>query len=109
MNDRPSICPKCGSAETHQRKTRGDWICDQCDHAWRPAPADPVGQTPPAKTRLFLSYGRHDAKHLADRLHADLEARGFEVWQDTRQIRSGHAWDQVIEDGLRGTQIVVAL
>jgi len=61
------------------------------------------------RARLFLSYGRRDAKALADRLRADLEARGYEVWQDTRRIRSGQEWEQEIKDGLRSTQLVVAL
>src|SRR5262249_40563678 len=39
----------------------------------------------------------------------DLEARGFEVWQDTRRIRLGREWEQEIEDGLRSTQLVLAL
>jgi WD40 repeat protein len=59
--------------------------------------------------RLFLSYGRRDAAELADRLRADLEARGYEVWQDTRQIRSGREWELEIEDGLRNAQLLVAL
>src|SRR5438552_3284219 len=84
MTTPPSACPHCGSPEIHQRKTRGDWICDLCDHAWVPAADTDTGAAPAARTRLFLSYGRKDAAALADRLRADLEARGFEVWQDSR-------------------------
>ena len=109
MSNMPSLCPTCGSGEIHHRKSRGDWICDACEHTWTPTlPSSPDG-IPTTKTRLFLSYGRRDAKPLADRLHADLEAHGFEVWKDTRQIRSGRAWEQEIEDGLRSTQLVLAL
>ena len=61
------------------------------------------------RPRLFLSYGRRDAVALANRLRADLEDRGFEVWQDTRQIRTGKEWEEEIKDGLRSTQVVVAL
>jgi hypothetical protein len=61
------------------------------------------------KGRLFLSYGRRDAKELADRLCADLAAEGYEVWRDTREIRPGTDWQQKIVDGLRSTQILVAL
>ena len=63
----------------------------------------------PERPRLFLSYGRRDAKHLADRLSVDLTAAGYEVWQDTREIRSGSDWQVRIVDGLRSTQLVVAL
>lgn len=62
------------------------------------------------QTRLFLSYGRKDGKDLADRLRHDLEKiYGYEVWQDTMQIRSGVAWEQQLKDGLRSSQLVVAL
>ena len=109
MSNLPSLCPTCGSGEIHHRKSRGDWICDACEHTWTPTLPILPGGIPTTKTRLFLSYGRRDAKPLADRLHADLEARGFEVWKDSRQIRSGRAWEQEIEDGLRSTQLVLAL
>jgi len=65
--------------------------------------------TPRPGTRLFLSYGRRDAADLANRLRTDLEKLGYEVWQDTRQIRAGKEWEEQIVDGLRSTQVVVAL
>ncbi len=61
------------------------------------------------RTRLFLSYGRRDAAALANRLREDLEKLGYEVWQDSRQIRAGKEWELEIEDGLRNTQVVIAL
>ena len=69
-------------------------------------PADPGGDQ---KTRLFLSYGRRDAKELADRLMTDLEKHGYEVWQDTHRIRAGKEWELEIQDGLRSTQLLLAL
>lgn len=59
--------------------------------------------------RLFLSYGRRDAAELANRLRGDLEKLGYEVWQDTREIRAGREWEEQIADGLRSTQVVIAL
>jgi hypothetical protein len=59
--------------------------------------------------RIFLSYGRRDASDLADRLRTDLEAADYDIWQDTRHIRSGKDWQQEIEDGLRQSQVFVAL
>jgi WD40 repeat protein len=61
------------------------------------------------KARLFLSYGRRDAAALAKRIRADLEKLGYEIWQDTRQIRAGKEWEEEIRDGLRSTQVVIAL
>src|SRR5208282_3357364 len=65
--------------------------------------------TPRPGIRLFLSYGRRDAADLANRLRADLEKLGYEVWQDTREIRAGKEWEDQIVDGLRSTQVVIAL
>lgn len=67
------------------------------------------GSPPMQRPRLFLSYGRRDAALLAARLCTDLEALGFEVWQDTHRIRPGQAWEDEIKDGLRSAQVVVAL
>ena len=58
---------------------------------------------------VFLSYGRADAKGLADRLRADLHAAGYAVWQDTQEIKSGTPWHSEIEAGLRSCQLVIAL
>jgi hypothetical protein len=60
----------------------------------------------PPKAKLFLSYGRRDAAELANRLRGDLEKLGYEVWQDTREIRAGREWEEQIADGLRSTQVV---
>jgi WD40 repeat protein len=103
MSTTPTTCPQCGSPEIHFRQSRGDWVCDVCEHAWQPtARAGP-------RPRVFLSYGRRDAKDLADRLRHDLAERGYEIWQDTERIRSGKDWNRQIEDGLRDAQVLVAL
>lgn len=68
-----------------------------------------MNSTDPSGIRLFLSYGRRDAAQLADRLRGDLENLGYEVWQDTREIRAGREWEEQIVDGLRSTQVVIAL
>jgi len=62
-----------------------------------------------AKPRLFLSYGRADAAALAQRLHDDLTVRGYEVWKDRVQINAGDDWREKIKDGIKSTQIVIAL
>ena len=69
--------------------------------------ATPVGSSGPV--RLFLSYGRRDASDLAERLERDLKQANYEVWRDTREIRPGTAWGAEIADGLRSSQIMVAL
>ena len=97
-------CPQCRKLLT---PVGSFWVCPQHGSV-QPEPAT----TPPAnakKTRLFLSYGRRDATDLAERLRGDLEARGYEIWQDTRRIRSGREWEQEIQDGLHSAQVVIAL
>jgi tetratricopeptide (TPR) repeat protein len=65
----------------------------------------------PAKTkvRIFLSYSRHDAQELADRLRVDLERIGYDVWQDTRQIRAGTQWEQEITYAIQHSHVLIAL
>src|SRR5688572_7678897 len=109
MSQSNAPCPKCGSTDSSFRPKSGNWICNACDHLWRTAPEDAVPVQAARKARLFLSYGRKDGATLADRLRADLEIQGFEVWQDARRIRSGHAWEEEIKDGLRSTQVVIAV
>ena len=111
MNTQPAACPKCGSSEVHVRKSRGDWTCLDCKHDWRPDEATSAASesAPVPRVKLFLSYGRGDAAELADRLEQDLSLFGYEVWRDRRKIRSGKAWEEEIVDGLRTTQLVVAL
>jgi WD40 repeat protein len=74
-----------------------------------PALGSPSARSSPTKRRVFLSYGRRDAKPLADRLALDLARHGFEVWQDVHQIRSGSDWQERIVDALRQSDAVVAL
>jgi WD40 repeat protein len=59
--------------------------------------------------RLFLSYGVHDASELAERLCRDLAARGYQVWQDVNRIRAGRPWDEEVQNGLRNSQVLLAL
>jgi hypothetical protein len=61
------------------------------------------------RRRLFLSYGHRDAMDLALRLRTGLEAAGYSVWQDEQRIRAGRAWTDEIRQGLRESDLVIAL
>lgn len=61
------------------------------------------------RPHLFLSYGHRDATELALRLRCEFEAAGYSVWQDERRIRAGHSWTDEIRQGLRESDLVVAL
>jgi hypothetical protein len=58
---------------------------------------------------LFLSYGHRDATELTLRLRSDLETAGYSVWQDESRIRAGSAWTDEIRQGLRDSDLVIAL
>lgn len=73
-----------------------------------PAAAPQAAQSA-ERPRVFISYGRRDAKELADQLAVDLRASGYDVWQDTCEIVPGDSWQHEIADGLRSAQIVLAL
>jgi len=115
MTTSPTQCPSCGSTDIRFRVKRDDWFCDKCDHRWDSSPpsaaaAADEGQDEQSEIpKLFLSYDRRDSRDLANRLCVDLTAAGYEVWQDTSEIRAGRSWEEQIEDGLRSTQLVVAL
>ncbi len=106
-------CPACQSTEIRFREKRSDWICDACDHRWQDdsTPAESAGDTGPLKgpLKIFLSYGRHDAQELAEKLAVDLASQKHEVWLDTRRILPGESWQHEITDGLRSAQLVIYL
>ena len=56
---------------------------------------------------IFLSYSRQDAA-IAGKMAAALSAAGHDVWWD-QALRSGEAYDQVIETALRSALVVVVL
>ena len=123
------VCPKCASGDLIWKEKACKWECVSCEERFEPMPVarTPVlAETMPAnalsvspagleaasgstKPKVFLSYGRRDAKDVAERLERDLEAAGYEVWMDVKKIGSGSMWQQEIENGLRKAQVVVSL
>jgi len=59
--------------------------------------------------RVFISYGRSDARDLAGRLAADLAALGHSVWIDTQAMTAGCSWEDQIEGAILGCDAFVAL
>jgi tetratricopeptide (TPR) repeat protein len=53
--------------------------------------------------RIFLSYGHDRNTRLVDRVRADLQAHGHDVWIDTSEIKSGDDWRRRIVDGLKAS------
>jgi WD40 repeat protein len=69
----------------------------------------PYVAMPDEPSRVFLSYGVRDASEIAERLRCDLAARGYDVWQDVKRLRAGRPWDEDVPEGLRNSQVVLAL
>ncbi|MEO0984134.1 MAG: TIR domain-containing protein [Cyanobacteria bacterium J06639_14] len=49
---------------------------------------------------VFISYGRTDSKHFAQKLHTCLVAEGLEVWFDFEDIPLGVDYQKQIDDGI---------
>ncbi len=56
---------------------------------------------------IFLSYSRQDVA-VAGQMAAVLAAAGHDVWWD-REIRAGDVYDQVLENALRASRLVIVL
>ncbi len=54
---------------------------------------------------VFISYSREDSA-FADRLEADLRARGFRVWVDRRRLEGGQQWQTEIDRAIEQHQIM---
>src|SRR5512137_1507909 len=66
---------------------------------------DPSSQ----RQRIFLSYGHRDAMEPALNLRTELEAAGYDLWQDEKRIRAGRSWTDEIRGALRESDLVIAL
>ena len=60
------------------------------------------------KLKVFISYARHDMV-FADVLVSDLEANGFEVMIDRRDLPFGEQWQKVLKDFIIAADAVVWL
>jgi TIR domain len=58
---------------------------------------------------IFLSYARKDGAARAQRLVADLEAEGYEVWLDRQRIEGGSSWSREIETAIERCAAMVAV
>jgi hypothetical protein len=97
MNDDPNRCPTCLEPLTQVGKF---WICQEHGQVEPRKPSGPM--------RIFLSYG-HDANaELVERICADLQSRGHDVWFDKSEIRFGDDWRRKITDGIVGSNRVLS-
>jgi tetratricopeptide (TPR) repeat protein len=73
--------------------------------------ADQLGESTQPKKRIFISYGRLDATHVAAWLHQELVALGYDVWLDQHDLQqaTGAEWERKIEDAISQSNVVIAL
>ena len=57
---------------------------------------------------IYISYAKED-RVLAEKLAADLEAAGYTVWWDHRDLAPGVDWQREIRHQLSAATAVVAL
>src|ERR1700751_215700 len=55
---------------------------------------------PDEPPRLFLSYGVRDTWDIAERLHRDLAARGYKIWQHQAAERKPWPWVRPLKPSL---------
>ena len=73
--------------------------------------ADQPGESTQPTKRIFISYGRLDATHVAVWLHQELVALGYDVWLDQHDLQqaTGAEWERKIEDAISKSNVVIAL
>ncbi len=69
---------------------------------------DSTAPAGPTRARVFLSYTRGDSE-LAERLHAELEARDFDVYRDTEDIPAASIWRDELKRAIEAADSVVFL
>lgn len=59
--------------------------------------------------RIFVSYGHDKYSIVAKRLVNDLAPYCASIWFDSKDIKQFHGWSDEIEDGIKDSDIVLAL
>ena len=95
-------CPNCNSPEVLFLKKKQVYLCGDCETEFE-APA-----VEPQSLNIFLSYGHDHNEPLVQRIKADLEQRGHDVWFDQSEIKAGHDWRHTITEGIVKSSRVVS-
>ena len=104
MEGKEVKCPKCGAENPIYRKKSNTYICrnEDCEHEFEL-------ETKSVSKKIFISYGHDEYEELASKIKKDLEDLGHEVWFDRSKLKAGRDWEIAIENGLKGTQIVLVM
>ncbi|MGA2988153.1 MAG: TIR domain-containing protein, partial [Terriglobia bacterium] len=94
---------RCSACSGPIKQVGNFWCCGQCGHNV------PVSQqNPSTPMRIFLSYGHDNNAELVERIYADLNRRGHDVWIDKSKIKFGDDWRREITDGIIGSNRVLS-
>lgn len=96
------ICPECGSENVFFSKKRQIYVCEDCEHTFD------VDIKSSKRRKIFFSYAHDENEWLVSKFKKDLENRGFEIWIDRSEIKSGDDWRRTITEGLLESNGVVA-
>ena len=58
------------------------------------------------RPRVFVAYALEDAK-FADRIFANLEARGYAPWLDRRKLLPGQNWPRRIQEAIESADFFI--
>lgn len=58
------------------------------------------------RPRVFIAYALED-RHLAERLYAELESRGYAPWLDRKKLLPGQNWPRRIQEAIENADYVV--
>lgn len=59
-------------------------------------------------TQVFISYSRSDMEFV-QRLAADLQRAGLDVWWDISDIQGSDVWERKIQEGLNSSQYIIVV
>ena len=89
MTETTNRCPNCSLENVYFSRKRGIYICEDCNHEFT------LGK-PVIPLRIFLSYGHDANEELVERIKADLEQRGHNVWFVRSEIKFRDDWRREI-------------
>ena len=95
------ICPECGSEDVYFSKKKQCYVCEDCEHQF-------LLEKKNSGKKIFFSYAHDKNEKLVLSIKKKLEERGYEIWIDRSEIKSGDDWRKSITDGLIGSQGVIA-
>jgi WD40 repeat protein len=102
-------CPKCGSENVHFIKKRQIYECEEetCKHEFTVGVSSTVDRCA-KRQRIFLSYGHDKNAGLVEKIRADLENLGHDVWIDSSEIKFGDDWRRSITEGIVGSDLMLS-